>query len=228
MSASIKLVSGALASCVCMQTGVIGAKDCGSGLEPGLKITYEAEDFVICEDPSLAHLPPATSRGISKSVLYQTRTKRRTEVFGQCVRPADLSKRIPVYKNSELHNLNIYTKNKIYSIDMAEKNGSVSTGFHDSIFEVHPEAYSTSDFKQFKRMNILPGYDCGVIPQLPHDPSKMKLCVSDIDGMRVVLYKEHLRIGSDELNWYKATEIQKTCVAKDLFEPPANMDLVRL
>jgi hypothetical protein len=204
------------------------AADCGSGLEPALKINYEAEDYVICDDPRLANLPPSTPRGIFKAVLYQTRTKRRIEVFGQCVKAADLTKTPPVYKNSDLHNVNLYTNNRVYSIDLAQKNGSVRAGSQDDVFEVHPKAYSASDFKKYKRMKILPGYECGILPQIPHDPSKMKLCVADIDGMRVVLYKELFRIGSEELNWYKATNIQKTCLAKDIFEPPANIDLVRL
>ena len=121
MMANNKLLSFYLIAIICAFSNVVMASKCGPGEEPTLKIVYEAEDYVLCRDPRLASLPPSTPRGITKAVLYQSKTKRRKELTGQCVILKGMVNGNIVYKNREYHTVKIRTKKHASHIDMVEK-----------------------------------------------------------------------------------------------------------
>jgi hypothetical protein len=210
-----------------IQAGMVMALECESGTVPVLKIEYEAEDHASCQDPSLASLPASTPRGITESVLYQTKSQRKRVDRGMCVAPVKVVKGRMIFKNIDHHQIKIVKKNRTYLINMMEKNGSVRTTINDSVYEVGPRAYTSKEYEGFEKMEILKKYHCGLLPPLPYDPSEMKICVADIGGMRVTLYKEYRSYVSDHLNWYKASNIEWVCANPNIFEPPSGVKLVK-
>lgn len=77
-------------------------------------------------------------------------------------------------------------------------------------------------------MNVLPNYVCAIIPLLQHDPVKMTICVAEINNMRLILYWEYTDILSKHVNWYMANSLSWICEPENLFDPPADVDLVKL
>lgn len=201
---------------------------CEVGKEPVLKVEYTAEDHMACKDPKTLNLPPSVPRGINKSVLYQTMNKRRRRDIGKCVIESGLVNGRFTLNNVDVNNLEMDFPDHTYSINMVERKGSVRGSSRGYVDEVGPYAYTKKEYEQYERMEVLPNYDCAVIPPLEHDPSKMKVCVSEIKNMRIVLYWEFIDIASKHLNWYKATSIEWVCAGKELFEPPSDVELVRL
>jgi hypothetical protein len=203
------------------------ALECGSGAEPVLKIEYEVEDRVICQDPSLVGLPSSSTRGVEKSVLYQTKTKRKRVSTGKCVAPVEFKGKRMVYKNLDLHRVKIVDGHRTYNVDVTKKNGSVRHTVRDNAYEIGAKAYTPAEFSKLEKMEVLPGYVCGIAPPLPGDPNNTKICVADIDGMRVFLYKEFRDFFSDHVNRYKATSIEWVCEKSSFFNPPEGVELVR-
>ena len=202
------------------------ALECGLGTEPVLKIEYEAEDHAACQDPALAGLPSSAIWGINKSILYQSKSKHKRVSTGKCVAPVEIKHGRTVYRNLNFHQIDIETKDRGYWIDMEQKSGSVRHKINDNVFEVGPEVYTADEYSRFEKMEVLPGYTCGVLPQMPFVPSNMKICATDIGGMRVILYENNHGFVSDHLNWYKATSIEWSCESPSLFDPPEGVDLV--
>ena len=201
---------------------------CEVDKEPVLKVEYEAEDHMVCKDPKALNLQPSVPWGINKSVLYQTISKKRRQDTGKCVVESGLANGIFTLNNVDINNLELDFPDHTYSINIVERNGSVRGSLRGYVDEVGSYAYTKKEYAQYERMEVLPNYDCAVIPPLEHDPSKMKICVSEIQNMRIVLYWEFIDIASKHLNWYKATSIEWVCAGKELFEPPSDVELVRL
>ena len=206
--------------------GEAQALECGYGTEPVLRIEYEAEDHAACQDPTLAGLPSGATWGINTSTLYQTKSKHKRVTKGKCVAPVGLKAGRTVYRNLDFYQITITTKDRIYWIDMEQKIGSVSHRINDNVFEVGPVSYTADEYAGFEKMEVLPGYTCSVLPQLPFEPSNMKICAADIGGMRVVLYENNYGFVSDHLNWYKAKSIEWSCEKPSIFDPPSGIDWV--
>jgi hypothetical protein len=208
-------------------SGFVYALECKSGTEPVLKVVYEVEDHVVCMDPSLVGLSSSSTRGIDESVLYQTKVARKRIDTGKCVAPVKFNGKRMDYRNLDYHMEKIVQGNRTYLVNMTEKNGSIRYTVNDDVYEVGTGSYTLKEFSEFEKMEILPGYTCGVLPPLPGDPNNMKICVTDIDEMKVILYKEFKSYFSDHINTYKATSIDWTCENSSLFDAPSGVDLVK-
>ena len=203
------------------------ALSCNSGMEPVLKIEYQAEDHMYCEDPRSLGLPASTPWGINKSVLYQSKHKKKRVDTGQCVVSDDTKNGLIVYKNKDFHHIDIQTETEQYSIDMPTRHGSVSKTLQNDVNEVKLNAFTKEEYAKFEKMQVLPDYRCGIIPPLEHDPTKMTLCVTEISNMNIILYSESTDILSKHVNWYKAKSLEWICPKKNLFDPPSIVNLVK-
>ena len=74
-------------------------------------------------------------------------------------------------------------------------------------------------------MHVLSGYDCRLIPPFEHDPSKMSVCVTEINNMRIVLYREFTELLSKHVNWYKTKSVKWICGGSNTFEPPEGVNI---
>ena len=205
----------------------VKALECEIGTERVLKVVYEVEDHIICMDPSLVGLPSSSTRGIDRSVLYQTKTKRKRIDTGKCVAPVEFKGKRMLYENLDHNQITIKTKNTRTLVNITEKSGSIRYTVNDDVYEVGSDAYTPDEYSKFKKMEILPGYICSVPPPLAGDPNNLKICVTDIDDMKVILYKEFRSYFSDHINTYKATRIDWVCESPSLFDPPEGVDLVK-
>ena len=198
---------------------------CETGMEPVLKIEYQAEDHMYCKDPRSLELPSTTPWGINKSIIYRTNKKHKRVDLGQCVTPDGTNNGLLKYRNLQHKHIWIDSLNKSYSIDVVRGSGSVQYSVSNPVGEVGPYAYTKEEYLSFKKMHVLPGYDCRIIPPFAHDPSKMSVCVTEINNMRIVLYRQFTEILSKHINWYKAKSVKWVCGGANTFEPPEGVNI---
>ncbi|MCU7830060.1 MAG: hypothetical protein KZQ85_13425 [Candidatus Thiodiazotropha sp. (ex Myrtea sp. 'scaly one' KF741663)] len=219
------------------------AISCESGQEPVLKIKYKASDHLPCLDPKKHGFLASTPWGIDRKVLYQTRNKKKKELFGECVLGGFPIKKNgePTFTNEPLHRILIRTEKQAYQVNVIKKNGSVrfisgkdSTTHEDfEISLMYDDLDSLFDMPKIpETMQVLPGYSCTFLPPMIGDPVDMRLCVAEIDTIRAVLYSERNSISSNDpeqdKDWYKAESVEWICAGPELFEPPSGIKLKRL